>query len=146
MKQAIEKAIYYSAVIPNHYSTPIARFVYSNRKEFYDIINSLSDNIDVIAMFAPKGDRCYKIFTYLSYEDLLLDKTTSLFLVNRQDYCIELIRKTDDEDSSLEKPRIAILKVDSVQSELKERSYLYPGLVLIGGIIGLGYYYNFNES
>lgn len=135
MKEAIEKSIYYSAVFPDYYNPII--FEYTDKQSFTDIINLLETQIDVVSIFAPKQSICYNIFTYLPYyyEELMLDKVTTLFLVNRRDCCIKLVRKlnvdTDD--------RTAILKIDSVLSEMpkKTRYLMYPFIFAMGGIISI---------
>lgn len=141
MKLAIEKSIYYTPVVPTYYSTPIATFEYTDQNSFTEIINSLSDQVDVITFFAPRGNICYSIFSYLTtiYQKILLDKITTLFLVNRQDYCIKLIRVSEE---GVEE-RIGILKVDSVLSEQallyksKWNYLLYPSFFLLGGALGV---------
>ena len=134
MKQAIEKSIYYSGVIPAHYN-PIV-YEYTDLESFSTIIESLKNEIDVISIFAPKEHVCYNIFNQLPYyyHELMLDKVAAIFLVNRQD-CVIKLSRTEDVG------RVAILKIDSVLSEIpKKTSYFsYPlllGFGIIGGIVG----------
>lgn len=133
MRKAIEKAIYY---IDTDFLNPIITFEYSNESELSNIINDFHNHIDILAIFGNKENICYYIFSYLSsmYEQLLLNKTTEIFLVNRKDVCICLKRKLDTETPR----RIAIIKVDSVLAEYKPPSYssyfYYPLAVIIGGI------------
>lgn len=130
--KAVEKAIYYSAVTPNYNSIT---YHYSDLESFSAIIESLKNEIDVISIFAPKDDICYTIFNQLiySYHDLMLDKVTVLFLVNRQDCAIKLVRSEEIKNDT----RVAILKIDSVLSEMpKKSSYLSYPLLLGFGILG----------
>ena len=138
MKSAIQKAIYYSAATPNYYN-PIT-YKYNDLESFSAIIESLKNEIDVISIFAPKDNICYTIFSQLSYSyhELMLDKVSSIFLVNRQDCAIKLVR---DDQVEKEEERVAILKIDSVLSEMpKKSSYLsYPlllGFGILGGVLG----------
>ena len=130
MKQAIEKAIYYSD--SNTYN-PVVTFQYSDEKTFKDIVKELSNNIDVIATFGRKDNICYTIFNNLSYKDLLFDKTTLIYLVNRKDIAICLNRETAEEN---DKQRIAIIKIDAVLSEYSPNSikhyFFYPITFMLG--------------
>ena len=148
MKQAIEKAIYYSGVIPTYnldgasnqvhsfgmnYNSIV--YEYSDKESFVNIIKSLKNEIEVISVFAPKDDICYSIFNQLSYENLMLDKVDALYLVNRKDCAIKLIRTGEVEK------RVAILKVDSVVSEMPKSSYwTYPLTFIAGGVLAVAGY------
>ena len=142
MKQAIENAIYYSgASFGMNYNSII--YEYSDKETFINIIKSLKSEIEVISIFAPKDDICYSIFNQLSYENLMLDKVDALYLVNRKDCAIKLMR-TDGEEK-----RVAILKVDSVVSEMPKNSYwTYPLTFIAGGILAITGYQVFllNEN
>jgi hypothetical protein len=135
MEKAIEKAIYYtdSDISLN----PVITFNYNNEEEFRNIINNLSNNIEIIATFGTRDNFCYFIFEKISnmYETLLLNKTTSVCIINRKDIAIKLIRS----DKNDEKNRIAILKLDAILAEYQPKSYisyfLYPLTFLLGGLI-----------
>jgi len=137
MRKAIEKSIYYSDV--SNFNTVIT-FEYSDEKSFKNIIKELPNYIDIVATFGRKDNQCYSIFNKLSYKDLLFDKTTSIYLVNRKDIAICMNRKLDKENGLIngheEKQRIAILKVDSVLSEYQTSSlkhYIcYPIVFILG--------------
>lgn len=143
MQREIERAIYYTGAIPSHYSGPIAAYEYHDKESFKEIVSTLNKNVEVVALFAPQRDNCYKIFSQLKdcYETLLFEKITSLFLVNRKDFCIQLVKKSDD-DEKIEK--VAILKIDAVLSERPEiekktyLSYFYsPTLFVTGALAGI---------
>jgi len=133
MKQAIEKAIYYTDVQLNC----IKQFEYSNKETFQDILNSLKNDIDIITFFASKDDDCFSIFKEISslYEKLLLDKIGFIYLSNRKDINICLVNS-----SVLENKRTAILKLDSILLEYYSQkgygisNYLFFFLGLLGGI------------
>lgn len=147
MKRAIEKAVYYSDNSNNN--RIISTFQYSDKEDFFNILLCLNNNIEIISLFAPKDDICYSIFNnlYYCYDSLLFGKTTSILLINRKDFCIKLIRNTNEnintnemettnentntntneietntnentnEMQPIEPERIAILKIDSIMME-----------------------------
>lgn len=148
MKNIIEKAIYYSDI--QQHST--IHFEYSDKDSFQKVINSLTSDIDVITFFAPKNDLIYSILneTVTIYENLLLDKISCIYLVNRKDIIIKIthifpsnLNKDEIVEQNNEiKQRAAVLKVDSIFSEFysqkKEASYFNYSLTLIlGGILGV---------
>ena len=134
MRKAIEKAIYYLDV--SNFN-PNITFEYSDEETFKNIIKDLSNNIDVIATFGKKDNICYSIFDQLYksnvYKDLLFDKTTSIYIINRKDITICINRITDE----TQKQRIAVIKIDSVLSEYSPKSikhYIFYPIVFIVGI------------
>jgi hypothetical protein len=129
MKEAITRSIYY---INEHPQNPIISIEYSDKKSFNESISSLSKKIETVAAFAPKGDKVYSIFEKLAglYDDLLLDKVNSLYLINRRDVSICLYKSVKNEEA---KPSlIAILKIDAILAEYKPSlpyHYLFPLLL-----------------
>jgi hypothetical protein len=140
MKRAIEKAIYYSNVHP----TFSIDFEYSDKESFQNIINTLTNNIDVITFFAPKDDPIYPILKEMNYiyEKLLFDKTSCVYLINRKDVGIKFscIKSEDEVGEDISKERIAILKIDSILSEyyLQKKGGTYTGysLSFLFGMLG----------
>lgn len=159
MKQAIEKSLYYSPITTDQYSNCVATFEYSDKESLKTILGTFQENIDIITYFANKNDSCYDIFPYLVryYQDFLLDKITSIVIINRRDFCIKLNRvnagselnlnRLDANDANSESlhlgsdaNRIAVLKIDAVASEYNsKRSYFWYSTVFLIGL-GLGYY------
>lgn len=144
MKQAIEKSLYYSPITTDQYSNCVATFDYSDKESLKTILGTFQENIDIITYFANKNESCYDIFPYLVryYQDFLLDKITSIVIINRRDFCIKLnrVNAVSELNLSSDTNRIAVLKIDAVASEYNgKRSYFwYSTLFLIG--LGLGYY------
>lgn len=149
MKQAIEKSLYYSPITTDQYSNCVATFEYSDKESLKTILGTFQENIDIITYFANKNDSCYDIFPYLVryYQDFLLDKITSIVIINRRDFCIKLNRVNAVTGSSScelnlgsDTNRIAVLKIDAVASEYNsKRSYFWYSTVFLIGL-GLGYY------
>ena len=138
MRSAIEKSVYYTDV--NNF-TPVITFEYSDETSFKSIIEDFPNNIEIVATFGTKNENtCYKIFNELSflYKELLFDKTTSIYLVNRKGLSICLLREKSENE------RIAIIKIDSVLSEYSPTSYkkyiLYPLMFSTGAIISWKYF------
>ena len=139
MKTAIEKAIYYSDV--NTFN-PIVTFEYTDETNFQEIINNLHQNIEVVAIFGNKDNICYRIFKSLNYKELLFDKTTSIYLVNRKGLAIRLCRS----DDLAEKERIGVVKIDSVLAEYSPRCLkhyiLYPIVFASGSALTYMFFKN----
>ena len=150
MKEAIEKAVYYTDYISEQYNLPVATFEFRDRENLSEILSSLTQNVDIITNFASKKDSCYPIFNhiYYCYDSLLLDNVNALFLVNRKDFCIKLIKA---DKNNTENQRFAIIKTDSVFSELfssKSFSWKYlflPGFILLGGAMVFSWFDNNND-
>jgi len=142
-RNAIEKSIYYLDI--NNFTNPVKTFIYSDEESFKNIIKDLPNHIEVIATFGGKDNICYSIFNSLDYNSLLFDKTTSIYLVNRKDMYICLKRENEDEIQ-----RIAVLKIDSVLSEYKERSlkhyFYYPTVFALGTLAGYLIFSKFGNS
>lgn len=153
MRSAIEKSIYYTDV--NNFNTVIT-FNYTDEKSFKNIIKDLPNNIEIIATFGSKPNNfCYKIFNELFYlyKELLFDKTTSIYLINRKGLSVRLFRETKtleprtdtlDTLETLENEKIAIIKIDSVLSEYSPTSYksyfFYPLVFSAGMVISWKYF------
>jgi len=137
MKKAIENAIYYTDT--DLQNNIIINFDYTDNNEFKNILKKLHENIEVVATFGQKDNICYYIFNTLSdmYSELLLDKTTSIYIVNRKDITIKLNRTDNNEKS-----RIAVIKIDAVLSEYHPKTYTsYLFYVIALGTVGLGTFY-----
>lgn len=136
MNRAIEKAIYY--LDSEMGLNPVIVFEYENEESFQNILRNLHENIEIVATFGQKDNFCYEIFNTISnmYTTLLLYQTTSLYIVNRKDVSIKLIRKQLNC-----KERIAVIKLDAILSEYHPTSYtpylLYPFTFLLGGILAV---------
>ena len=137
MKRAIEKAIYYSEIDKN--VNTVIEFEYGNEKSFQDILKNLYNNIEVVATFDKENFSCIFETIAKMYSTLLLNKTTSLYIINRQDIAIKLTRLKVSESSEI-KPRIGIIKTDAILSEYSSGK-LYPFIcgALIGSLIPLFY-------
>ena len=130
MLKALEKAIYYTD--RDDLFASVINLSYENEENFLEICNNLHNNIEVIASFGNKDNICYSIFQNIGriYNELLLDKTSSIFIVNRRGESIKLFRNVDT-------TRVAIIKIDAVLSEYKESSnkkhfFFYPLTFLLG--------------
>ena len=133
MRKAVQKAIYYLDTELAY--VPVISFDYSTQEDFRNIVKHLHENIEVVATFGEKDNFCYTVFNTVAelYPTLLLDKTTSVYIVNRKDVAIKLTRGDNNEKS-----RVAVIKIDSVLSEYVPTSYmpylLYPVTFLLGGL------------
>mgnify|MGYP003625920566 CR=1 FL=1 len=141
--KAIEKSVYYTNT--NNFN-PVISFMYSDEESFNDIIQNLSNNIEVKVIFGNKEDLSYSIFKQISYTDLLLDKTTSFYIVNRVNASICFYKEVESKTE-----KIAVLNYDSILAELflsseletvknskrEKRSYFYPALLGISCLLFL---------
>lgn len=131
MRTAIQKAVYY--LDTDLVNVPVIELSYTNRQEFKNIVSKLHENIEVIATFGQKDNFCYEVFNVLPdlYNELLLEKTTSVYIVNRKDIAIKLTRIDNNEKS-----RVAVIKIDAVLSEYTPSSYasylIYPTIFALG--------------
>ncbi len=128
MKRAIEKAIYYIDVDKS--INTVIEFEYSDEKSFQHALKNFYNNIEVVVTF-NKEDFSPIFETLLKmYSTLLLNKTTSLYIINRQDMAIKLSRLSEQSE---DKPRIGILKTDAILSEYSVKKY---SPFLFGAVIG----------
>jgi len=124
MRSAIENAIYYSKFIPSYLQTPIASFNYNSELNSFNLIREEFKNcIDVKELFGEDMNMCIKILEELSnsFNDLLLGNISTIYIVNRKDFTIEL--KNRDYEYDEENIRVAILKIDSIKTEYKPPSW-----------------------
>ena len=133
MRKAVQKAIYY--LDTELVNIPVICFEYNTQEDFRNIVSHLHENIEVVVTFGEKDNFCYKVFNTIAdlFPTLLLDKTTSVYIVNRKDVAIKLTKGDVNEKS-----RVAVIKIDSVLSEYVPTSYLpyllYPVTFLLGGL------------
>ena len=137
MKRAIEKAIYYSD--NDRAINTVIEFEYSDEKTFQHVLKNFYNNIEIVVTFDK--DNFSNMFEMISkmYSTLLLNKTTSLYIINRQDVAIKLTRLTENVDV---KPRIGILKTDAILSEYSPNKYS-PFLLgaFFGSLLPIFYYH-----
>ena len=136
MQKAIEKAIYYSRVLPSY--EPIVSFNYTDKESLYQVIAEYNKSIDVRTLFGETI--CNKVITTLPYlyDSLLLGSCNKLYIVNRQDYAICLINEEMKDDNV----RVGIIKVDAVQCEYRPGwGKWVVGLSAIVSIAATSYYF-----
>jgi len=124
MRSAIENAIYYSKFIPSYLQTPIVSFNYNSDLDSFNLIREEFKNcIDVKELFGEDMNMCIQILEELSnsFNHLLLGNISSIYIVNRKDFAIEL--KNRDYEYDEENIRVAILKIDSIKTEYKPSSW-----------------------
>lgn len=131
MEKAIENAIYYSDVFPPYLENSICTYSYDSQN-IKHLSEQYLETIDTKIYFGDVNSTCYQILKTLPYcyKNLLLNKIDSVYIVDKYDKSIR-IYNTENEDS-IEK--IAIIRIDSVKSELKTS---WSSWFLLTGLLGL---------
>ena len=145
MNSPLKNAIYYISPeeLPDYLRDTKITYDYEN-DTFSSIMTEFKDDINIRTLIDTSY---YHLFDRISkeYNNLLLDKVESLFIVNRMDESICMLNKNINSDTD---SKIAILKLDSVAYEYgKTTSYKHKSWWLLGiGMLltGVLFYENSN--
>ena len=137
MRNAIEKAIYYSNTVPSYLEESEIIFYY-DAKDIKNLCNNYILSIDAKSIFGDENSISYNIIKTLPdcYNKLLLSQLDSILIVDKFDRSIRLINK----DISDQIHKIAIIRIDSVKSSIKE-SWSKWWLLPLAGLTAGGVYW-----